>query len=185
MEGMNTASDHALPTLVTLRPVDEADLALLCRELSDPVAAGEFQWFGFRAGKAKELERRWRDDALMGSDESWLVVSLDNVSYAGSVNWRPQGSFGNYEIGIVLLPEYRGRGIGTEAQRLLVAYLFDHSLVHRLQAGTEVDNLAEQRSLEKVGFRREGIMRGAHFRAGLWRDSVMYGLLRGDPPVRA
>jgi RimJ/RimL family protein N-acetyltransferase len=121
----------------------------------------------------------------MGPDESWLVVTLQEVSYAGSVNWRPQGPFGNYEIGIVLLPEYRGRGIGTEAQRLLVEYLFRHSLAHRLQAGTEVDNLAEQRALEKVGFRREGVMRGVHFRAGQWRDGVMYGLLRDDRSEQA
>jgi RimJ/RimL family protein N-acetyltransferase len=52
--------------------------------------------------------------------------------------------------------------------------------VHRLQAGTEVDNIAEQRALEAAGFQREGIHRGVYFRDGRWRDSVMYGLVRDE-----
>ena len=51
---------------------------------------------------------------------------------------------------------------------------------HRIWAGTEADNVAEQRSLENCGFRREGVLRGAQFRDGDWRDAVVYGVLRGD-----
>lgn len=59
-------------------------------------------------------------------------------------------------------------------------YLFATTPAYRLQAGTEVDNLAEQKALERVGFRKEGVQRGLHFRAGHWRDFVMYGLTRDD-----
>jgi RimJ/RimL family protein N-acetyltransferase len=58
--------------------------------------------------------------------------------------------------------------------------LFGTTPVHRLQAGTEVENVAEQRALKNAGFRREGVHRGVYFRDGRWRDSVMYGLLRDD-----
>ena len=58
--------------------------------------------------------------------------------------------------------------------------MFNTTTANRLQAGTEVDNLAEQRALERAGFRREGVQRGLYFRAGAWRDSVMYGLLRDE-----
>jgi RimJ/RimL family protein N-acetyltransferase len=154
-------------------------MPLLLRILTEPDAPGEFQWFGFRVSKRQQLEARWREDGLIGGDESFLAVEAEDGSCAGWVNWRAR-THGNWEIGIVLFPEYRGRGIGTDAQRNLVEYLFDHSTAHRVQAGTEVNNLAEQRALEKVGFRREGIMRGVHFRAGCWRDSIMYGLTRDD-----
>ena len=97
------------------------------------------------------------------------------------MSWRAAGGPGNVEIGIWLFVEHRGRGIGTEAQRQLVDYLFATTPVHRLQAGTEVANVAEQRALEKVGFKREGVARGVHFRDGEWRDGVLYGLLRDDP----
>lgn len=169
--------------LVRLRPVRQSDLPELMRTFTDPTVAGEFEWFGFRVASGRELERRWGDDGLLGGDSSTLAVGLEDGSCAGDVNWRPVGAPGKLEIGIFLFPEYRGRGIGTEAQRQLVDYLFSTTPVHRLQAGTEAGNVAEQRALERVGFRREGVARGLYFRGGSWRDSVMYGLLRDDPRV--
>lgn len=47
-------------------------------------------------------------------------------------------------------------------------------------AGTDIDNLPEQRSLEKAGFTRKGVLRGAQWRAGQWRDEVLYSRLRGE-----
>jgi RimJ/RimL family protein N-acetyltransferase len=46
-----------------------------------------------------------------------------------------------------------------------------------------VDNIAEQKTLEKAGFTREGVMRGGGWRDGAWRDGVIYSLLRTDPPA--
>jgi RimJ/RimL family protein N-acetyltransferase len=91
----------------------------------------------------------------------------------------PQG--GCLEIGALLFPEHRGRGIGTAAQRLLVDYLFTTTLANRLQALTDVENLAEQRVLERIGFRREGVLRGLAFIGGRWRDAALYARLRNDP----
>ena len=160
--------------------MEEADLSNLVGLLWDPDASGEFQWFGFRMAQARELEQRWSDDGLIGKERSFLAVGLEDASCAGWVGWRKRGEFGRYEIGVALFPEHRGHGIGTEAQRQLVDYLFRTTTGYRLEARTEIDNLAEQRSLEKVGFRREGVLRGLYFRDASWRDSVIYGLLRED-----
>lgn len=159
--------------------MEEHELDQLVRLLWDPEAPGEHQWFGFRMDKARDIERRWREDGLIGRDASFLAVGLEDGRCAGWVTWRPVVS-GNFEIGMALFAEHRGHGIGTEAHRHLVEYLFGTTTANRLQAGTEVDNLAEQRALERAGFRREGVQRGLYFRAGAWRDSVMYGLLRDD-----
>jgi ribosomal-protein-alanine N-acetyltransferase len=166
-----------------LRPVTESDLGQIVRFEWDIDAIGEFDWFGFRMERVRDLERRWREDGLIGADSSHLSVVVGNDdTCAGVVEWRPVGRTGNYEIGIALFPDYRGRGIGVEAQRLVVEYLFSTTTAHRIQAGTEVDNVAEQKALEKVGFQREGVNRGHHFRAGEWRDAIMYALLRGEQP---
>jgi ribosomal-protein-alanine N-acetyltransferase len=165
---------------VRLRAVEEHELNQLVRLLWDPEAPGEHQWFGFRMDKARDIERRWREDGLIGGDSSFLAVGLEDGTCAGWVTWRPVGVSGNFEIGIALFGEHRGHGIGTEAHRHLVEYLFSTTTANRLQAGTEIDNVAEQRALERAGFRREGVQRGLYFRAGAWRDSVMYGLLRDD-----
>jgi RimJ/RimL family protein N-acetyltransferase len=170
---------------VRLRPIEEHDLTHLVRLFWDPEAPGEYQWFGFRIDKVRDIERRWRDDGLIGEDSSFLAVELEDGTCAGWVTWRAVAGSTNFEIGIALFPDHRGHGIGTQAQGQLVSYLFDTTTANRLQAGTELDNLAEQRSLERVGFRREGVQRGLYFRAGAWRDSVMYGLLRADWLSRA
>ncbi len=69
---------------------------------------------------------------------------------------------GIWEIGGLVVPEFRGRGIGSAAQGLLVEYLFATTTAHRLWAGTEVGNAAEQRCLEKCGFAHEGLVRAVH-----------------------
>jgi RimJ/RimL family protein N-acetyltransferase len=167
---------------VRLRPVSASDLEQVVRLIWDPTAPGEFQWFGFRMDKAREIERRWHDDGLIGDELSFLSVAAGEAgeeACAGWVSWRRVRP-ATFEIGISLFLEYRGRGIGTEAQRQLVDYLFATTPVHRVQAGTETGNVAEQRALERVGFRREGVLRGVGIRAGEWRDGVMYGLVRDD-----
>jgi hypothetical protein len=65
----------------------------------------------------------------------------------------------------------------------VVRYLFAHTTVHRIEAVTEVGNVAEQKALENAGFTREGIMRGEFWRSGGWRDMVIYSILRTDPLV--
>jgi RimJ/RimL family protein N-acetyltransferase len=101
-------------------------------------------------------------------------VSWHAVDYGGTV------SCSAWNIGIGLLPAARGRGIGTLAQRLLVDHLLETTELDRIEASTDVDNVAEQRALEKAGFRREGVLRGAQLRGGVRRDLVHYGLVRGD-----
>ena len=70
---------------------------------------------------------------------------------------------------------------------MLAEYLFDTTPVHRLCAYTESENVAEQKSLERCGFRREGLLRQAGFRGGSWRDVIVYALLKGDvdPTLRS
>jgi [ribosomal protein S5]-alanine N-acetyltransferase len=61
-----------------------------------------------------------------------------------------------------------------------VDYLFNYTTAHRLEALTDTENIAEQKALERVGFKREGVMRGVFFQRGTWRDQAIYALLRDD-----
>jgi RimJ/RimL family protein N-acetyltransferase len=168
---------------VRLRPIEEADLAELGRLDTDPLVAGEFQWAGFTSPHTRR--RRWEEDGLLSRDSRILGVALPDGKLAGFVSWRavraggPEG--GCLEIGAMVFPEYRGRGLGTAAQRRLVDYLFATTLANRLQAVTDIENLGERRALERAGFRREGTMRGLAFLGGRWRDCVLYARLRSDP----
>jgi RimJ/RimL family protein N-acetyltransferase len=163
-----------------LRPVEENDLPLLYRLTSDPAGSGEFGWFGWMDPGI--FRRQWAENGLLGEDGGFLVVATGAES-AGFMNWRKHktGTVSHcWEIGIALAPEVRGRGYGTHAHRLLVAYLFAHTMVNRVEAVTETANIAEQRALEKAGFAREGVMRGCGWRDGRWVDGVVYSILRSE-----
>jgi [ribosomal protein S5]-alanine N-acetyltransferase len=168
---------------VRLRPIEEADLDTLRRFDIDPSTRGPYLSSGFRSPRVRR--RRWEEDGWLGADAGQLAVALPDETLAGIVSWRaietggPDG--GCLEIGALLFPEHRRQGLGTAAQRLLTEYLFATTLANRIQAITDVENLAEQRALERIGFRREGIMRGLAFDGGRWHDGVLYARLRDDP----
>jgi RimJ/RimL family protein N-acetyltransferase len=165
---------------VALRPVLEEDLALLDRLTNDPDGTGPHEWHGWQDPHV--WGQRWAENGLLGSAGGTLIVTLGGEP-AGFVSWRQAMTGASsfcWELGIHLAAGARGRGAGTQAQRLIVRYLFAHTQVHRIQASTEITNIAEQRALEKAGFTREGVLRGAAFRGGQWRDGVLYSVLRAE-----
>ena len=184
---------------VRLRPVRDDDLPMLRRFLSEQDLIGN-DWFGFR--DAATVDRRFAKDGFLGTDNGRLMVETRDTErsdtserdakaeadtedqVAGFVTWtagRYGGAGGYWEIGIALLPEHRGRGIGWRAQALIATYLFEHTPAQRIQAGTQPENIAEQKALLKAGFQLEGVVRAAEFRAGQWRDGLLYSRLRDDP----
>ncbi|HEY4455677.1 MAG TPA: GNAT family protein [Pseudonocardiaceae bacterium] len=163
-----------------LSPVTaEADLAII-EDLVDTPGGGEFAWFGFpRPG---DHRRRWTENGLLDPARSVLMV-LRGDERLGFVSFRRKDGFHGawyWEMGIGLVSSARGKGYGTIAQRMLVGYLFTHSPAHRIEADTELENVAEQRALEKAGFTREGVIRQVVWRNGAWRDGVIYSILRAE-----
>jgi len=169
---------------IRLRDATLEDADLLDAWAVDAAAQGEFNDFGV------EPERSSREalsnGPLRNEENGLLVVELDGGGAPiGTVSWHrvrygPNPESDAWNVGIALILEARGHGYGTEAQAQLATYLFSTTDVNRVEASTDVENAAEQRSLEKAGFVREGVQRGAQFRAGRYRDLVTYSRLRTD-----
>jgi ribosomal-protein-alanine N-acetyltransferase len=167
---------------IRLRPLVEDDLAMFRRFATEPGLIG-LDWAGFRDAQAPA--RRFAADGYLGPEDGRLIVEVaPEQAVAGFVSWTA-GLYGgvakHWEIGIALLPEWRGKGIGWRAQAMLCDYLFCHTPAQRIQAGTHPENLAEQKALVKAGFALEGVVRACEFRAGRWRDGWLYSRLRDDP----
>lgn len=161
--------------LVALHEVREDEQEILVR-LAGADARGEFNDLGPM------------DEELLTSGfraHRLLVVRNDTREPVGFVSWHrvhhgPNRGSRAWNIGINLEPAARGKGFGVEAQRLLAEHLLETTDVDRIEASTDVDNVAEQRALEKAGFTREGVLRGAQERAGARHDLYLYSLLRSD-----
>lgn len=80
-------------------------------------------------------------------------------------------------IGYWLGESYWGRGIMTEAVKLVADYAFTHFDLIRLQAGIFSNNLRSMRVLEKAGFVKEGILKNAIVKNGVVLDEHVYGLV--------
>ena len=176
-------SGDSSPRRLRLRPVRREDLDTLERWWESPEVQGRFNWFGHPPPEF--LRRRFEESGMLGEEQGHLLVELADGTLVGDVSYHvvkhgPGGGSVAYNVGITVLPQYRSRGLGTEAQRQLAEYLFAHSRVERVEAGTDVENVAEQRALEKAGFTREGVLRRAQFRDGAFHDMVLYSKLRGE-----
>jgi RimJ/RimL family protein N-acetyltransferase len=168
---------------VRLRRVLVDDAELLERWQSIEYV-GEFNDFGVQRVSVRE---RIKETGLIGADGGTLIVESEaEREPIGTVGWRqvhygPPPRSAAWNIGISLTPEARGRGFGSEAQLVLATHLFATTSVNRIEAMTDVDNVAEQRALEKAGFMREGLLRGAQHRRGGWHDLVVYSRIRPGP----
>lgn len=84
------------------------------------------------------------------------------------------------EISIVLLPEFREKGLGAKALKGLIDYAFKSMNLHRLEAEIYEYNTAAQKLFERLGFQKEGLLREARFTAGRYYHIIRYGLLRKE-----
>lgn len=84
------------------------------------------------------------------------------------------------EIGYALARGHWGCGLMHEALRCFVAYLFDELDLHRLEADIDPLNVASARSLTRLGFQPEGLLRQRWIVGDDVSDSALYGLLAHD-----
>jgi RimJ/RimL family protein N-acetyltransferase len=87
---------------------------------------------------------------------------------------------GQAEMGWALGVAHRGRGYATEAARALMDYGFNSLGLHRIHADTSTDNVASWRVMERLGMRREGLLRGAVYEEGKWVDRYVYGMFADE-----
>ncbi len=97
----------------------------------------------------------------------WLISDSEIV--VGNLSARPSAYGPNHgsiamNIGVAIAPVYRLRGFGSAAQQRLAELLHGEGYV-RVEASTDVMNIAEQRALAKAGFHYEGTLRSAQLRA--------------------
>jgi RimJ/RimL family protein N-acetyltransferase len=111
----------------------------------------------------------------------FAIVALESDDLLGSIDVRLNSERYRGHIGYWVVAHSRGRGVCTRALRLVSRWGLEDERLERLELITDPDNIASQRVAEKVGYRREGVLR-SHLRHpdGRVRDSVMFSLLPGE-----
>jgi aminoglycoside 6'-N-acetyltransferase len=151
-----------------------------------PLAAGDEPELR-RIHATPEVARWWDEpDEAFPWDEpesTRLTIEVDGA-VAGLIQFGEElePKYRHASIDVFLDPALHGRGLGTEAVRLVVRHLVDDRGHHRVTIDPAAGNAAAIRSYEKVGFRRIGILRKAERDpdgAG-WHDGLLMDLLAED-----
>ncbi|UCE28638.1 MAG: GNAT family N-acetyltransferase [Candidatus Bathyarchaeota archaeon] len=156
---------------VNLRVMEKDDLPLVAQWTNDPEFGGEYE--PLEQVSIKEVDK-WFDN--LRSEEGWFIIEKKDGSKIGHIFHSPQGP--HFLIGYRLLPGERNKGYCTEAVKIIVDYLFLSKDIVRIQAETNPRNIASQRVMEKVGFKKEGTIRKSIFVRGKWEDGFLYSILR-------
>ena len=119
-------------------------------------AAGTTYGFGIRVGDAGELAGG---------------ITLSQVF---------RKNFQSCYLGYWVGEAHNGRGVGSEAVRLVVAQAFEVLELHRIQANVMPKNSRSARILEKAGFRKEGRALRYLRIAGQWEDHDMFAITSED-----
>lgn len=128
------------------------------------------------AGVLEEVRRGEQEPAYHGR----FVIEVGGQS-AGVLAFevRNRRSRIAYVYGVMLHPDFRGRGLAAAAARRLVRHLFDDLDYHRIEVEVYGFNERALRHAERI-YVREGVKRKAYWRHGEWVDGVLFGLIRED-----
>jgi len=173
----------AMPELpiVTLRARTAADLDVMFRIAADldtweernPWAPAPLTRERFDARLA-----RTTDDAA--EDLVTFVVDVDGTAVGGASLFEFDSLAQHAEAGISLVPEARGRGIGTAAIGRLVEFGFVRRNLRRIHLQAIASNIGAIRAYEKAGFVVEGRRRQHAWVRGGYEDIVLMGILRSE-----
>lgn len=172
---------------LTLRPLREGDELRLFRIYGDPAFMRYWSsppWT--ELAQAQRLIAADRRELAAGEHLRLAIVRRADALLIGTCSlFKLDASNRRAEIGYGIAPDCWRQGYMHEAVAALVEYAFGELALHRLEADIDPRNLASARSLEKLGFVREGQLRERWIVAGEVSDSALYGLLASDPrPAR-
>lgn len=143
------------------------------------------RWTEVPAAYDQEEARTWlsRTEAhrQAGRAVYFAVVDARSDELLGSIDLRIVASEGAQvgEIGYLLWPEARGRGVITRAVSVLARWAFEELGIARLQILVHPDNHASLAVPERAGFTREGLLQSCR---GPGEDRIVYSLLPGESP---
>ncbi len=129
------------------------------------------------------IQRQW-DRPEQGVGYSFAIADARTGKGLGQVGlWLKNLPSGRADTGYWLAPSCRGRGAATEALRAVSVWGLTVLRIPRLELYVEPWNSASWRVAERVGYRREGLMRSWQQVGAERRDMFMYSLLEGDLPA--
>ena len=165
-----------------MRWVSEDDVDALYDVFSDPQVMRYWSSGPFTdREQAAAMQRDIADSNRSGLKWKWGLALRDTNVLIGTVGLHNVSlDNGRAEIGYAMGRKYWGQGYMHEALTGLIVHAFEVLNLRRLEADVDPRNTHSVRSLERLGFQREGHLRERWHVAGELQDAYFYGLLRRE-----
>lgn len=128
-------------------------------------------------------EEKWLESITTASDTyKFAIETIEKNEFIGgcsinSVDWKNSVA----TIGIFIgCKEYRGRGYGTDAMRVLMDFIFMQMNINKIRLIVYSFNDAAIKCYEKCNFKIEGVLRQEIYKDGEYHDKISMGLLKGE-----
>ena len=165
-----------------LRPVRSGDEPDLFAMFSDPAV---MRYWSSTAWTGIEQAHEYiaRDSKVLAAGES-LCLGIERMEDSRLIGtctlFRISEQCRRAEVGYALGSDAWGRGYMHEALLALLEYGFSELGLNRIEADIDPRNQGSARSVERLGFKKEGHLRERWIVNGEVSDSAMYGLLRSE-----
>ena len=164
---------------INLRLMEKEDTSLLFEVFNKPEILGEYN-------PLKQISRtdieKYPENTDISETQIFIIEKKDGnkIGFINHFNviWNGIGKL--LTIAYCLLPNQRGNGYCTEAAQILVDYLFLSKEIECIQATTHIKNIASQRVLEKIGFKKEGILRKRFYIRGDWQNQFLFSIIKKE-----
>lgn len=160
---------------VALREVRESDLQVLFKWLNDYEL--RISSTTYRPVSWPE-HTKWVMNRLENGSETFFVISLEErpIGVINLSSHDSQNRSADFSIRIGESTD-QGRGLGTQAIKLLIDFCWKDINLHRLSLAVFSDNSRAIKSYAKTGFEYEGELREAAFINGSWRNLIIMAIL--------
>jgi len=164
---------------VVLRPLRPSDVEPLWRARLDPLTWAQTTEAPLFPETLEAMQTRYAERGT-GDDDPQFAVEVDGVlaGRAGLFGIDALARLG--EVGITLLPEHRGQGLGQDVLRVLLRYAFRSRNLRRVHLQSLSSNERALGAYRAVGFVEEGRLREHAWVEGAYEDMVLMAVLRAD-----
>ncbi|HEX7334950.1 MAG TPA: GNAT family N-acetyltransferase [Pyrinomonadaceae bacterium] len=179
-------NSETLPIITTprvvLRWISEDDIDSVYEIFSDPRVMRYWSTVPLPDREAAaELQREIAESNESDSMLKWGLALRDSNKVIGTTTlFHLNLDNGRAELGYAMGSAHWGKGYMHEALNALVSHAFEIMDLRRLEADVDPRNVASIRTLEKLGFQREGFLRERWHVNGEIQDAFFYGLLRRE-----
>lgn len=166
---------------IILRKLEISDYDNFLEYVTDKKISSQFN-FNYNKESAKlrleELVKKYSEEikpfiwaiAIKNTNEFIGIISIDSISFSNK----------RFSLAYGIRASFRGNNYAYIASVALIDYIFNNFDMHRLELAHNIDNIASQKTIEKLGAKFEGIARESKFYKNRFKDRKIYSILKQE-----